>query len=167
MLNHGYLAQRLRRPLPTKDGYPAHRGRCGQLYCRTTGRSASDPLGPHCSTSSGYGGPIGDQPPARTRVVLRSSAQPQNAHLNIVVSRAPLTCLDAQTTSTNSRPESMSVAIKPARRQRCSAGTPRLSAPKNPGRRAIRGRGFRCVRWPCSMGDPAWLLMTAMARADG
>ena len=35
MLNHGYLAQTLRRPLPTKDGgNPAHRGRRGQLYCR-------------------------------------------------------------------------------------------------------------------------------------
>ena len=49
----------------------------GQLNCRITGRSASEPLGPHCSTPPGYGGPIRDQPPARTRPVLRSAAQSQ------------------------------------------------------------------------------------------
>ena len=91
MLNHGYLAQTLRRPLPTKDGgNPAHRGRRGQLYCRIIGRSATEPLGPHYSTPPGYGGPIRDQPPARTRPVLRSAAQSQNAHLNIVVSLSKL-----------------------------------------------------------------------------
>ena len=80
MLNHGYLAQTLRRPLPTKDGGdPAHPGRRGQLYSRITGRSASDPLGPHCSPPLGYGGPIRDQSPARTCFVLRSAAQSQNA----------------------------------------------------------------------------------------
>jgi hypothetical protein len=80
-----YAEPRLSRPVATPTpadegrGDPAHRGRCGKLDCRIIGRSASDPLGPHCSTSSGYGGPIRDQPPARTRVVLRSAAQPQNA----------------------------------------------------------------------------------------
>ena len=77
MLNHGYLPQTLRRPLPTKDGGPCTPGRRGQLYCRITGTSASEPLGPHCSTPPGYGGPIRDQPPARTRPVLRSAAQSQ------------------------------------------------------------------------------------------
>jgi len=51
-------------------GNPAHGGRCGQLYRRTTARSASDPLGPRCSTPLGFGGRIRDQPPARTRLVL-------------------------------------------------------------------------------------------------
>jgi hypothetical protein len=35
---------------------PAHRCRCGQIYCRTTRKSASGPLGPHCSTPPGFGG---------------------------------------------------------------------------------------------------------------
>ena len=56
---------------------PAHLGRCGQLHHRTTGRPASVPLGPYCSTHPGYGGPVRDQPPARTRPVLRSTAQSQ------------------------------------------------------------------------------------------
>jgi hypothetical protein len=39
-------------PTPADEGRgdPAHRGRRGQLYCRITGRSATEPLGPHCST---------------------------------------------------------------------------------------------------------------------
>jgi hypothetical protein len=56
VLNHGYLAQTLRRPLPTKTAGPAHRRRRSQLYCRTTGRSASVPLGPPCSAPHRFGG---------------------------------------------------------------------------------------------------------------
>ena len=80
-----YVEPRLSRPdaapTPADEGRgdPAHCGRRGQLYCRITGRSASEPLGPRCSTPPGYGGPIRDQPPARTRPVLRSAAQSQNA----------------------------------------------------------------------------------------
>ncbi len=91
-----YVEPRLSRPdaAPTpadeRRGDPAHPGRRGPLYYRITGRSASEPLGPHCSTPPGYGGPIRDQPPARTCPALRSAAQSQNAHLNIVVSLSKL-----------------------------------------------------------------------------
>ena len=91
MLNHGYIAQTLRRPLATKDG--------GTL--RTLADAANyiialpeDRRRSHwdrtCPTHPRYGGAIRDQPPARTRPVLRSTAQSQNAHLNIVISLSKL-----------------------------------------------------------------------------
>ena len=88
-----YVEPRLSRPdaAPTLAdegrGNPAHLGRRGQLYCRITKRSATEPLGPHCSTPPGYGRPIRHQPPARTRPVLRSAAKFQNPHLNIVITK--------------------------------------------------------------------------------
>ena len=91
-----YVEPRLYRPdaAPTladeRRGDPAHLGRRGQLYRRITKRSATEPLGPHCSTPPGYGRPIRHQPPARTRPVLRSAAQSQNPHLNIVISLSKL-----------------------------------------------------------------------------
>jgi hypothetical protein len=59
MLNHGYLAQRLRRPLPTKDGGTLRTmGDAANYIIALPEESASDPLGPRCSTPLGFGGRI-------------------------------------------------------------------------------------------------------------
>ena len=85
MLNHDYVAQSLRRPLPMKDG--------GAL--RTVADVANYIVAlPEERRQTHWDrtvqllldmGLFRDQPPARTRVVLRSAAQPQKTYPNIAV----------------------------------------------------------------------------------
>jgi hypothetical protein len=86
MLNHGYLDQTLRRPLPTKDGGTLRIVADAANYIVAL---PEDRRRTHWDRTVQLLLDMGvrDQPPARTRPVLRSAAQSQNAHLNIVISR--------------------------------------------------------------------------------
>ena len=87
MLKHGYLAQTLRRPLPTKDGGPCAPWPTRPIILSHYRKFGVGPIGTALFNSSWIWGTIRDQPPARTRPVLRSAAQSQNAHPKIVISR--------------------------------------------------------------------------------
>jgi hypothetical protein len=88
MLNHGYLAQTLRRPLPTKDGGTLRTVADAANYIvalpedrRRTHWDRTVQLLLDMADSSEISRQL------ELALFLRSAAQSQNAHLNIVVSR--------------------------------------------------------------------------------